>query len=98
MFEFNAHQNQIEEICVRNKVKRLVVFGSALTEDFGKSSDIDILLELETVENGLIRYMNVKMELEELFQRPVDVLMPKAIGNRYMKANIYSNTRELYAA
>jgi len=42
--------------------------------------------------------MNVKFELEELFNRPVDLVMPKALKNKRIKTHIYSNTRELYAA
>ncbi len=41
--------------------------------------------------------MNIKFELENLFARPVDLVMPKAITNLRLKNYMLSNTREVYA-
>ena len=35
---------QIEAFCSRWKIKELSIFGSALREDFGPESDIDVLV------------------------------------------------------
>lgn len=98
MFEFNNYQNEINNICQKYHVKSLTAFGSVLSDDFNKSSDLDFLLELDNTKNGINRYMNIKFELEELFKRPVDLVMPKAIKNKRIKNYIYSNTRKIYAA
>ncbi len=98
MIDFKEYQNEINQICQKHHVKRLTVFGSALSDQFDESSDIDFLLELETAEGGIKRYMNIKFELENLFIRPVDLVMPKAITNRRLKNYMLSNTREVYAA
>jgi predicted nucleotidyltransferase len=42
--------------------------------------------------------MNVKFELEELFSRPVDLVMPKAIKNNRIKEYIFSNIKTVYAS
>ena len=98
MIELFKYQIDINRICEKYHVKSLSVFGSALTDTFDDSSDIDLLLELDSAENGVKRYMNIKFELERLFARPVDLVMPKAIKNQRLKHYILSNTRKIYAA
>ncbi len=98
MIDFKNYQNGIDEICQKYQVKNLTVFGGSLSDQFDDSSDIDFLLEFKTAEGGIKRYMNIKFELEQLFTRPVDLVMPKAIKNKRLKGYIFSNTRKVYAA
>lgn len=98
MFKFENYQNEINSICQKYHVKSLTVFGSALSDSFNDSSDIDFLIELDSADNGIKRYMNIKFELEKLFARSVDLVMPKAIKNNRIKNYIFSNIREIYAA
>lgn len=98
MYPFEKYKDEIEKICRTYHAKSLVAFGSAISDEFDDNSDIDFLLELTDTENGLSRYMNIKFELEILFNRSVDIVMPKAIKNRLIKTYIFSNVRKLYAA
>ena len=98
MFNFDNYQKGIESVCHKYRVKSLGVFGSALTENFSENSDIDFLIELDSAKNGVVRYMNVKFELEALLKCPVDLVMPKAIKNNLIKNYILSDVRNLYAA
>ncbi len=98
MIDFKNYQSEINRICRKHRVKSLTVFGGALSDQFNESSDIDFLLELETAEGGIKKYMNIKFELEKLFTRSVDLIMPKAIKNKRLKDSIFSNTRNLYEA
>ena len=98
MIDFEKYQLDIRRICEKYRVKNLSVFGSATSEQFHDKSDIDFLLELDGTQNGIKRYMNIKFELEDLFSRPVDLVMPRAIKNRRIKEYIFSETRKLYAA
>ena len=98
MFKFENYQNEINGICQKYHVKSLTVFGSALSDNFNDSSDIDFLIELDSADNGIKRYMNIKFELEKLFACSVDLVMPKAIKNNRIKNYIFSNIREIYAA
>ncbi|MBA4389896.1 MAG: nucleotidyltransferase [Syntrophus sp. (in: bacteria)] len=101
MYPFEKYKDEIETICRTYRVKSLVAFGSAISDEFDEfddNSDIDFLLELTDAENGLSRYMNIKFELETLFNRSVDIVMPKAIKNRLIKTYIFSNIRKIYAA
>ena len=98
MFDFDDFQDEIVSVCRKYRVKSLGVFGSALSEDFNENSDIDLLIELDSAKNGIVRYMNVKFELETLLKYPVDLVMPKAIKNNRIKNHILSDVRSLYAA
>ena len=99
MIKIDKYNSEIIKICRKYNVKRLAVFGSALSrDDFTDSSDIDFLIELDKAKDGMKRYMNIKFELEDLFDRSVDLIMPKAIKNSRIKHYIFSNIRNVYEA
>jgi predicted nucleotidyltransferase len=43
-------------------------------------------------------YFGIKEELEKLLSREVDLVMPKAIKNPYLKESIYSRLKKCYDA
>lgn len=98
MFNFDKYIKPINEICKKNGVASLIVFGSSITNEFNKISDIDCLLTFKNPKDGIIKYMKLKKDLETLFSRKVDLVMPRAIKNNRIKKYIYSETRVLYAA
>jgi len=67
-------KDRIAEFCVRNRVRRLSLFGSVLREDFGPDSDVDILVEFEPgARMGLIRLAGLEIELGKIVGRKVDL-------------------------
>lgn len=98
MFRFSEYQPEFDGICQKYGVKKLIAFGSSISDNFTDDSDIDFLLELNDVNRGLFRYMRIKFELEKLFDRSVDLVMPKAIKNQRIKTHIFSQIKEIYAA
>lgn len=61
-------------------VRRLGLFGSVARGEGRADSDLDFLVELE--HDGFDAYMNVKFFLEDLFQRPVDLVLADTIKPR----------------
>ena len=63
-------------------IKRLAIFGSALREDFGPESDIDVLIEFEPDRiPGLLGIAGMELELSELFKgRKVDLRTPEDLS------------------
>jgi uncharacterized protein len=60
-------------------VRSLAVFGSMARGDDREDSDVDILVTFEgraTFDN----FMGLKLDLEDLLGRPVDLLTPKCLG------------------
>jgi len=80
------HHGEIERLCRTYRVNRLEVFGSSARGDFDPaSSDIDFLVEFEELgwKGSFKRYMGLKLDLEALLGRSVDLVEPKAIVNPY---------------
>lgn len=94
--------DQMKSICATHHVKRLILFGSALTERFDpESSDLDLLVEfLPTAAAELARhYFQLMEELQSAYGLPVDLLAPGgAIRNPYFRAAVEENQLILYAA
>ena len=68
-------QPELAEFCRRNHVRKLAIFGSALTERFNDASDIDILVEFEpNCRVGYLRMAAMERELSAVFgERPIDL-------------------------
>jgi len=78
----------IEALCRRYKVARLEVFGSAADGTFDESrSDVDFLVEFAPRNPGPFAdaYFGPLAALNELFQRKVDLVTPRAIRNPYFQ-------------
>ena len=80
-------------------VKKLYLFGSALTSRFDEnSSDIDVLVETENIlpeEKGkcLIALWD---DLEKLFNRKVDLLTENSLRNPYLAREIEQTRKLIY--
>ncbi|MBL8200162.1 MAG: nucleotidyltransferase domain-containing protein [Chromatiales bacterium] len=94
-------RSEVEAVCRRRAVRRLELFGSAVRDDFDPvASDLDFLVEFDAASTlpALEQYFGLKEELEALFGRPVDLIMPRAVRNPYVQAEIERDRRLLYAA
>ncbi len=89
----------IKEFCSRWHVRRLSVFGSALRDDFGPDSDVDLLVDFEPdAPVSLWEWGQMLEELRAIFGREVDLIERSAIRNPLRRRYILSATRTLYAA
>ncbi len=90
--------DKIRTLCNKHKVARLFVFGSILTDNFKKSSDIDLIVDFTGVElyDYADNYFDLKASLEKLFKRPIDLLEDKAIKNPYLRKSIDSSKQMIY--
>jgi predicted nucleotidyltransferase len=77
-------REEIAEFCVRNHIKRLAIFGSALRDDFTPESDLDVLVEFEPGAHvGMIRLAALEFELGEIVGRKVDLNTPGFLSKYY---------------
>jgi uncharacterized protein len=92
-------QQEIITFCQRWKIQELALFGSVLRNDFGPESDVDVLLTFAPdSEVSLFDIVKMQIELQVLFNRPVDIIEKDALRNPYRKQDILSSARVLYAA
>lgn len=99
--QIESRREQIVELCRRYDVRRLDIFGSATRDDFDPArSDFDLLVEFEPDSSlrFLDQYFGFKEKLEELLGRSVDLVMPAAVVNPYLRESIERDRRTLYAA
>lgn len=74
------------QILKQNRVKRTYAFGSVCTERFGPDSDIDLLIAFEEGLDPVVyaeNYFAIAETLEELLQRPVDLVTEPSVRNPY---------------
>lgn len=92
--------DQIRTLCDQNKVKRLFVFGSVLTDRFNESSDVDLLVDIAQPDpfDYAESYFDLKFKLQELLKRPIDLLEEKSLKNTYLIENINQTKKLLYEA
>jgi uncharacterized protein len=96
----SKHSVEIEQLCRQFHVQRLEVFGSAAKGDFQSQSDVDFLVEYAPLPEGARAdaYFGLLEALQKLLERPVDLVMVKAIRNRYFLEAIADSRTLLYAA
>lgn len=95
------HRAELEVLCRRYHVRTLEVFGSAADGTFDPArSDLDFLVEFLPAAGVRIfhGFFDFKDELQQLFARKVDLVMPGAIRNSYFLMTVNAQRRPLYAA
>lgn len=95
------HQLEIEKLCRKFRVQRLELFGSAATTAFNpEQSDLDFLVEFAPLPKGeyASAFFDLKAALEQLFRRPVDLVVASSIRNPYFRQSVEQNKALLYAA
>ena len=90
MIDIEKVKPEIERICQRLPVKRLGLFGSALSRKFSRSSDVDVLVVFDPDENIDLfdKYFELKEQLEEIFKREVDLVVDRKFKNPVLRESI----------
>ncbi len=93
-----TYKTVIINLCETHKVKSLYAFGSVLTDNFSKESDIDLIVDFShiAVEDYADNYFDFKFSLQEILKRPVDLLEEKAIKNPYFRKSINQQRQLVY--
>ena len=92
----------LEAFCRRWKVREVAVFGSALREDFGPESDVDLLVSFEKDAGWtLLDFVDMEDELAAIFGRKVDLVEREAVEesrNYLRRRSILGSAQPLYVA
>ena len=89
---------QVGELCRRNGIRRLALFGSVLTGRFSDASDVDVLVEFKPGERvGFFRLADIEEELSRLLGgRKVDLRTPMDLS-RYFRDEVVRDALVVYA-
>jgi predicted nucleotidyltransferase len=99
--ELARHREALERLCRQFHVRRLELFGSAAAgRDRPGESDFDFLVEFEPLPPGehANAYFGLLFGLEDLFARPVDLVMASAIKNPYFRQSVDETKVLVFAA
>ena len=90
-------KDEIEKFCRKHHIRKLSLFGSALSGDLGLNSDIDLLVEFDRDHiPGLIRLAGMEIELSEVLGRKVDLRTPQDLS-RYFRQDVLDSAEVQYA-
>jgi predicted nucleotidyltransferase len=88
----------VTAFCQRHRVARLALFGSALRDDFGPDSDVDVLVEFLPGHVPGLNFVSMERELSGLLQgRRVDLVTPKFLNVR-IRERVLREAEPLYVA
>lgn len=93
-------QDQLADFCRRWQISELALFGSALREDFGPDSDVDIMVTFAPgAKWSLLDHVRIERELADLLHCRVDLLTKRAVersANWILRREILSTAEVVY--
>jgi predicted nucleotidyltransferase len=93
-------RDEVAALCRSTGARRLAAFGSAVRDDFDpERSDLDFLVDLGDLPPARYAdaYFALKVGLESLFGRPVDLVTENGLSNPYFREQVAAESRTLYA-
>ncbi len=89
---------RLAELCRRWGIRELALFGSALRDDFGPESDIDLLVDFEPGTVLGFKVFELERELSEIFGgRRID-LVPRKFLHPRLRQRVLAEAETQYAA
>ncbi len=90
-------KEKLGDFCRRHYISRLSIFGSALRDDFGAQSDVDVLVDfLPGHTPGFFGLFDMEEELSGLFGgHKVDLRTPEDLS-RYFRAEVVAEAEVQY--
>jgi len=94
--EHKIPKDKLAQFCRKNHIRKLSVFGSAVSGQMGPDSDIDLLVEFEQDSTpGLFSIVRMEMELAESLGRKVDLRTPADLS-QYFRDEVIRNAQIQY--
>jgi len=92
----SKYSEEIKDYCKANKIKKLSLIGSYLTNSFNEASDIDLLVELEEdCDYGFLDIARIERELSEILGKQVDLRTPNELS-RYFREMVVREAKVRY--
>ncbi|MBI4552772.1 MAG: nucleotidyltransferase domain-containing protein [Candidatus Latescibacteria bacterium] len=89
----------LAKLCVKRRVHRLALFGSAASDRFDPAtSDLDVLVEFQPMSpvQHADSYFGLMEDLQQLFGMPIDLVEPGPIRNPYFRKAVEETQVVLY--
>ncbi len=91
-------KEKIAELCRKNKVRELSLFGSRARGDARPDSDYDLLVDFfPNAGIGLIKYSRLQIDLANILATKVDLVTKKGL-KEYLRENVLAEATPIYEA
>ena len=92
-------RDAIDRAAERHGVAELALFGSAVTGEFKSDSDIDFLVDfLPGRPDAFEDFCGLRDELRKIVNRPIDLVVKRAIRNPYFRDAALAQAEIVYVA
>ena len=92
-------RDEIADLCRRWKVTEFSLFGSAVRDDFGPESDVDVLVRFEADAGwSLFDLVTIQGELADVFGRKVHLVEAEGLRNPFRRDEILQTREVVYAS
>ncbi len=92
----HLQKDKIVSFCKKYHIVYLALFGSVLTSNFTKKSDVDILVRFEKKHTPhLFSMMRMESELSEIIGYPVDLKTPNDLSP-YFRSDVLTKAKTIY--
>ena len=93
----SPRSEEIERFCMRWNVRELALFGSVLRSDFGRGSDVDVLISFEPgAPRRYWEWPEITADLRKIFDRPVDLHVKEGLRNPIRREEILRTREVIY--
>ena len=92
-------REQIVDFCERWQIAELAFFGSALRDDFGPDSDVDVLVNLHHgTSNSISDMLRMERELSDILGRKVDLVFRPDVerSRNYLRREAVLKSAEVF--
>lgn len=98
MIDIEKFRPDIENVCRKLPVRKLGLFGSAITQTFSQSSDVDVLVVFDSDEDidFFSEYFELKEQLERIFNREIDLVVDKPFKNPFFRESVEKTRTVIY--
>lgn len=95
-----VRSEELRKICRDFNVKELYLFGSAATGNLSSDSDLDFLVNFDRKDykGAFDQFMDFKLQLEELYNRPIDLYHIKKFRNSIFQKELDQTKKLVYGA
>jgi len=96
MSDITLNKVLLEEVCKKNRVEFLGVFGSVARGDGRLDSDVDVLIRFSPqVKIGYFKLYDIEREIANSFGRRIDLVTQDALSP-YIRDRVYSELQSIY--
>ncbi len=85
---------ELKEICQKENITYLALFGSYKTEEADENSDIDFIVKIKG-NQSLFKLIKISQEISQIFGKKVDLLTENSISP-YILENIKNGMEVVY--